>query len=847
MPVRPTASNDRPRVNGKFLSVNGTRFYIKGITYGTFQPDAGGNQFPLPSQVEFDFSLMARHGINAVRTYTLPPPYLLNLALQYGLKVMVGLPWEQQTTFLDDANRVQAIIHQMQDAVRACFHHPAILCYTIGNEIPAQIVRWYGPKRIEQFLHRLYEAVKSADPDGLVTYVNYPTTEYLSLPFLDFDCFNVYLETEDKLRAYLSRLHNLTGDRPLVLTEIGFDSQRNGEAKQAEVLDWQIRTLFGKGCAGTFVFGWTDEWWCDGHPIEDWDFGLVDRQRCPKRALQTVAKAFADAPFSPQATLPRISVVVCSYNGAATIRDCLDSLLHLDYPDFEVIVVSDGSTDQTADIVRQYPFRLITTPNRGLSCARNTGLAAATGEIIAYLDDDAYPDPHWLRYLAYSYQTTGHAGVGGPNLLPESAGLLATCVFHAPGGPVHVLTTDEIAEHIPGCNMSFRREVLLEIGGFDPVYLTAGDDVDICWRVQQQGYTIGFHPSATVWHHRRSSLKAYWKQQQGYGRAEALLERKWPGKYNTLGHLTWGGRLYGNGLTQPLELRRRKIFHGIWGSAPFQSVYQPASSLVASLPLMPEWYLLTGLLGLLSVLGLAWSPLLWALPGFVAALAIVLMQAGISAVKAPYRASTTGQQGWFWLLTSWLHVIQPLARLYGRLTYGLTPWRKRGPTHYRSAYLFYHSRVFTRWATGRRSPAEWLVTMEQQLKAMNLRVRTGGEFDTWDLAVSGGFCASVRAILAVEQYGGGQVLRFRCSSRYSVTAGVLLLSLGAVSALSAMNQAYLVSLLPGLLAGMLLVGFFTGRARAMAALAHAFGQPQAILLSEPEPTVASDVNTVSFG
>ena len=151
----------------------------------------------------------------------------------------------------------------------------------------------------------------------------------------------------------------------------------------------------------------------------------------------------------------------------------------------------------------------------------------------------------WLRYLAYAYQTTSHAAIGGPNIAPEHDGPIATCVANAPGGPVHVLLTDEIAEHIPGCNMSFRKDILLELGGFDPIYRAAGDDVDLCWRIQHTGRTIGFHPAAFVWHHRRNSLKAYWKQQKGYGKAEALLEAKWPEKYNGFGHLSWAGRIYG--------------------------------------------------------------------------------------------------------------------------------------------------------------------------------------------------------------------------------------------------------------------------------------------------------------
>src|SRR2546426_7128122 len=84
----------------------------------------------------------------------------------------------------------------------------------------------------------------------------------------------------------------------------------------------------------------------------------------------------------------------------------------------EVVVVEDGSTDDTAAIARRYNGRLIQTENRGLANARNTGLQAATGEIVAYLDDDAYPDPQWLTYLVATFMSTSYAGVGGPNIAP---------------------------------------------------------------------------------------------------------------------------------------------------------------------------------------------------------------------------------------------------------------------------------------------------------------------------------------------------------------------------------------------------------------------------------------------
>src|SRR5215204_2216804 len=530
----------RARVQGKFLFAGEEKLYIRGVTYGPFRPSDDGAQYHSPEVIERDFAQIAANGINVVRTYTVPPPrWFLDIAHRHDLRVMVGLPDEElRFPFLSDRQRIRSIEERVRAGVSACVDHPAVLCYVIGNEIPASVVRWYGRHRIERILEQLYRAAKAEDPGGLVTYVNYPTTEYLQLPFIDFVSFNVYLEEQKRLEAYLARLHNLAGDRPVILTEIGLDSLRNGEDSQARVLAWQVRTTFASGCAGALIFSWTDEWYNDGSDMEDWAFGLTNRERHPKPALATVRSAFTKVPFSPDLSWPRISVVVCSYNGERTIRDCLEGLLSLHYPNFEVTVVDDGSTDSTAAIVQEYGFRLITTENLGLSNARNVGMKAASGEIIAYLDDDARPDPHWLTYLAATFLSTEHAGVGGPNLTAPGDGPIAYCVAKAPGNPVHVLLSDQEAEHIPGCNMAFCKAYLQAIGGFDPQFRVAGDDVDVCWRLQQRGWTLGFNPAALVWHHRRNSVRTYWKQQQGYGRAEALLEAKWPEKYNPAGHLS---------------------------------------------------------------------------------------------------------------------------------------------------------------------------------------------------------------------------------------------------------------------------------------------------------------------
>ncbi|MGH2570717.1 MAG: glycosyltransferase, partial [bacterium] len=724
--IRP-ASGDRPRAEGKFLVAGGEKLLVKGVTYGAFRPDADGREYQDRVKIEADFRAMVEHGFNAVRIpHTTPPRSLLDAAERAGLRVMVGLSAEQYAGYLIDRHGAPDFEDEVRAKVRACAGHPAILCYAIGNEIPAPLVRWIGRRRVEQYLERMWSAVKREDPGGLVTYVNYPTTEYLQLPFLDLLSFNVYLENRETFEAYLARLQNLAGDRPLLMSELGLDSLRGGEDGQAASLDWQVRTALDSGCAGAFVFSWTDEWWRGGAQVDDWKFGLTDHERRAKPALESVRQAFAEAVNGNGTPWPRISVVVCTYNGSRAIRDACEGLQRLDYPDFEVIVVDDGSVDGTAAIVENYGYRVIRTENRGLSSARNTGLAASTGEIVAYLDDDAYPDRHWLAYLALSFLRSDHAGIGGPNVTPSGDGPIAECIANSPGNPTHVLLTDREAEHVPGCNMAFRRDALRAIGGFDARFRTAGDDVDVCWRIRERGWTIGFAPAAMVWHHRRNSIHAYLRQQLGYGKAEGMLQRKFPEKHNGFGHWRWHGTIYGSGTTRPLPFRSPRVYHGTWGSAPFQSMYDATPGLLLSLPLMPEWYVLVLVTLGLSLIGLAWPAMRIAWVGLALAAGALVAQAVTSAVRSSPAARRLPRiRRWKRIaLTSALHLVQPIARLAGRFQADLLPPREwiareaRWPA----------AREMKVW-TGAARPAEQrLAALEDALRGRGLLVARGGEF-----------------------------------------------------------------------------------------------------------------------
>ncbi len=667
-----------PRISGKFLEVDGRRFLVKGVTYGTFAPDATGSQFPSLDRVASDFAAMAAAGLNTVRTYTRPPTAVLDLAAQHGLRVMAGIPWTQHVAFLDDAALTRRVRRDVAAEVARMAGHPAALLFAVGNEIPPGVVRWHGPARVERFLRSLYAESKSAAPAALLAYANFPPTEYLDLDCFDVCAFNVYLHHEADLRAYLGRLQHVAGVRPLLLAEAGADSIREGLDGQARLTAAQVQTAFREGAAGAIAFAWTDEWWRGGHDVDDWAFGLVDHERRPKPALATVSRVFQQAPFveDERATWPLVSVVVCAYNAADTLDDCLRSLQTLTYPRYEVIVVDDGSKDATAAIAARYPFvRVVSQANAGLSAARNVGLAHADGEIVAYTDADVRVDEDWLTYLVQPMLRTDVVGSGGPNVVPPDDPWIAQSVARAPGGPTHVLLDDRIAEHVPGCNMAFRRDALRTIGGFNPVYLRAGDDVDICWRLQAKGQRIGFAPAALVWHHHRASVRAYWRQQVGYGEGETWLEAHHPEKF-VGGQMLWRGHIY-SPLPFVRSLSGRRVNTGLWGTAPFPSVYRTESHPVQFLPHAPVWMIASTLLVLAGLVGLTVRPgdatallLAAGLLGWVTTVGRCVsfaLRTDLSSLGPIRHRSAWRSRLQYRLLIAWLHLLQPIARVYGRL------------------------------------------------------------------------------------------------------------------------------------------------------------------------------------
>ena len=769
------------RVDGRFFRApGGDKHFVKGVTYGPFTVGSHGAPFPEAAVVARDFALMKTAGINTVRVFTVPPVWLLDAAEEAGLKVLAGLPWSQHTAFLATPASRQKVRDTVVEGVRACKRHPAIFAYLIGNEIPPDMVRWHGAPAVRRLLKELHALVKAEHPGALVSYANFPSTEYLVVDFTDFLCFNVYLHDEHAFRRYVSRLHNIAFDKPLVLTEFGGDSMHAGEAHQAGLLSWQVEAAFSTGVAGTFIFAWTDEWFTGGHPIEDWAFGLVDKDREPKPAFHEVARAYTGHIPPPAPRMPRVSVVVCAYNAESTMDQCLASLEHLNYPDYEVIVVNDGSEDGTEAIAERYPYcRIISQENKGLSVARNVGAEAATGEIVAYTDSDCVADPDWLDFLVGTMERGGLVACGGPNFPPPENSLVPAAVAVSPGGPCHVLLDDQIAEHIAGCNMAFRRDVLLGLGGFDPTFRAAGDDVDICWRLQDAGYAIGFSAAAMVWHFRRNTVGAYIGQQRGYGKAEALVYARHPARFNAFGQAMWSGRIYGDLSSALLLGSKSRVYSGVFGRGLFQSLYEKPGSLAQYLPMTFEWGIVALALALVGLVnGGGW--LLLTLPLLLTwAICVV----GAARAKIDPRFSGVKARA----LVAMLIYLGPLLRGYERLKWRIRLLRAAPavPDAGPRPPLSWTERgfVLSYWSEQGDEKETLLGGVMAVGQAHGYAAAMDSGWGGWDVTLSRGLFDRARILVAAENHGGVKRLyRLRCMPVPSglARAGLALLAVAAL-------------------------------------------------------------------
>ena len=243
------------------------------------------------------------------------------------------------------------------------------------------------------------------------------------------------------------------------------------------------------------------------------------------------------------ADAPPVTVVIATRERPDQLAVCLASLLRVEYPNFDVLVVdNDSESDETErlvkEVARQSQVRYLSERRRGLGASHNRALAEATGNIVAFTDDDVIVDPHWLSELVTPF-VTGPQVMGTTGLiLPAELETAAQFMLELHGrfakgfvptrfdlhgsrsmDPLFPFTAGRLGS---GANMAFDTSYLRSIGGFDPALGTGspargGDDLAALFRLVADGHTLAYQPGALVWHHHRRDLPAVRRQAFGYG------------------------------------------------------------------------------------------------------------------------------------------------------------------------------------------------------------------------------------------------------------------------------------------------------------------------------------------
>lgn len=232
----------------------------------------------------------------------------------------------------------------------------------------------------------------------------------------------------------------------------------------------------------------------------------------------------------------RISVVIPFFNSEKTLHSCLLGLGSQSLKPFEIILVDNGSIDQSADVakvfIENYPdlSRYVLETKKGPASARNCGANISQGDIITFIDSDCVPDKNWLRNLVMGFQDPKIGAVAG-KIESFSAKTLYD-KFHSMFTLKSSNKSKIFSEFLlvkgafPTANLAVRSDVFKIIGGFDenlPIY---SEDYDLCARIYQKGYFIEYLPKVKVYHQHRNTLKETWRQSFGFGTGHSNLLKK---------------------------------------------------------------------------------------------------------------------------------------------------------------------------------------------------------------------------------------------------------------------------------------------------------------------------------
>jgi len=259
---------------------------------------------------------------------------------------------------------------------------------------------------------------------------------------------------------------------------------------------------------------------------------------------QLTAKGFVERLRSgaeQPVAFPTVSVIIPVKDRADELRRGLDSIARIDYPPelLQVIVVDDGSSDLSAAVARESGAQVVPSggAGRGPAAARNVGARVASGDILAFIDSDCCASTGWLTELLPAFNDPKLAAVGG-----QVDGMCTTSAVDRYEAVMSSLSlgsrersgnSGDDTFYLPSCNLLVQRTVFLGVGGFDDT-MHVGEDVDLTWRLRDNGWTISYLPLGRVLHEHRSTIRSFMSRRFDYGTSEGTLQLLHPQRHKRM-------------------------------------------------------------------------------------------------------------------------------------------------------------------------------------------------------------------------------------------------------------------------------------------------------------------------
>ncbi len=567
--------------HAKFFSRSGRKFFLTATRLDGFGTTLDFNEkLKLRRRLE---AFKAAHTTGLILTEGQSQP-ALDVVAAAGMVAIVDLAIESDD--LVNPSRFAELVSRVAHAGNVYRSHPGLLGYLIdgspeADSLPESACH-LAEKTIRRRLCTLVRMLKQHAPNALVAIKHQQAS--LAPPLVEEDflyCSTACLEKHE-LRPWIQSLHRLAGARPVV---IEFAQASSGQ-------DEAVAEAFGAGAAGVVAQS------VPAAPSRDW---LGIRMLCP---AETMPFAALDRLGPPQPrSCPLVSVVVCALKQHPTMARCLRSLNRLAYPNFEVIIVAGGGSDSVSEVAAEFPqFRVIRRSNQGLGAARNAGVNAARGEIVAFVEPDFAVDSDWLTYMVRAMQEGQLDACCGPAYVPPetaklAAGVAAVCPSRS---------SSSFGDAMARSNLALTKDAVRRAGGFERKYKSFDADLDLCRKIEGTGAKLDYSPVALVWNLRPNALRNFLRRQGSYGRVDAKLGR-------------WGA----DGFDSQAPLARAGGF----------GHYQRALRMLLVLPQSAEWMILWTIVAVLArFLGL--SPIA-ALPMLAVGPVLALFAAWTTPLEKP--------------------------------------------------------------------------------------------------------------------------------------------------------------------------------------------------------------------